>query len=43
MRNGLRNLSNTLMMTTGARFGEGIYASSNFSISYDYTVRYNAG
>jgi hypothetical protein len=29
MRNGLRNLSNTSLMTAGAAYGAGIYASSN--------------
>jgi Poly(ADP-ribose) polymerase catalytic domain len=30
LRNGLRNLSNTALMTAGAAYGAGIYASSNF-------------
>jgi hypothetical protein len=29
MRNGLRNLSNSHMMTAGAAYGQGIYASAN--------------
>jgi hypothetical protein len=28
LRNGLRNLSNTSLMTAGAAYGQGIYASS---------------
>lgn len=43
LRNGLRNLSNTSLMTAGAAYGQGIYASSNFSTSYGYTARYNGG
>lgn len=43
MRNGLRNLSNTALMTAGAAYGSGIYASANFMTSYGYTTRYNAG
>ena len=29
VRNGLRNLSNSHMMTAGAAYGQGIYASAN--------------
>ena len=43
MRNGLRNLSNTTLMTAGAAYGVGIYASSHFATSYGYTARYTAG
>ncbi len=32
MRNGLRNLSNSHMMTAGAAYGQGIYASANVNI-----------
>jgi hypothetical protein len=30
-------------MTAGAAYGQGIYASSNYSTSYGYTAKYNAG
>ena len=40
MRNGLRNLSNTHLMTAGAAYGQGIYASSHYTTSYGYTARY---
>ena len=43
MRNGLRNLSNTALMTAGAAHGAGIYASANYTTSYGFTARYNAG
>lgn len=43
MRNGLRNLSNSHMMTAGAAYGQGIYASANFATSYGYSTRYTAG
>ena len=43
MRNGLRNLSNTALMTAGAAYGAGIYASSNYMTSYGYSARYSAG
>lgn len=43
MRNGLRNLSNSHMMTAGAAYGQGIYASSNFATSYGYSTRYTGG
>jgi hypothetical protein len=41
MRNGLRNLSNTALMTAGAAHGAGIYASANYMTSFGYTARYN--
>lgn len=41
MRNGLRNLSNSALMTAGAAYGAGIYASSNYQTSFGYTSRYN--
>jgi len=40
-RNGLRNLSNSGMMTAGAAHGAGIYASNNLQTSYGYTARYS--
>jgi len=43
MRNGLRNLSNTHLMTAGAAYGQGIYASSHYLTSYGYTARYSGG
>ena len=43
LRNGLRNLSNSHMMTAGAAYGQGIYASANFATSYGYSTRYSAG
>ena len=30
-------------MTAGAAYGQGIYASSNYSTSHGYTARYSAG
>lgn len=43
LRNGLRNLSNSTLMTAGAVYGSGIYASSQYQTSYGYTARYNGG
>jgi len=43
LRNGLRNLSNTSLMTAGAAYGQGIYASSQYGTSYGYTARYTNG
>ncbi len=43
LRNGLRNLSNTMLMTAGAAYGAGIYASSQYATSYGYTARYTNG
>ena len=43
LRNGLRNLSNTSLMTAGAAYGAGIYASSQYTTSYAYTTRYSQG
>lgn len=43
LRNGLRNLSNTALMTAGAAYGAGIYASANYATSYGYTARYTGG
>mmetsp|Transcript_52064 Transcript_52064/g.59470 ORF Transcript_52064/g.59470 Transcript_52064/m.59470 type:complete len:1019 (+) Transcript_52064:116-3172(+) len=46
LRNGLRNLSNTHLMTAGAAYGQGIYAGLDLSTSYGYSCRrpyYNAG
>lgn len=37
MRNGLKSMSNTTLMTTGAAFGSGIYMSDSYSTSYGYT------
>lgn len=34
LRNGLRNLSNSHMMTAGAAYGAGIYASANVKTLY---------
>ena len=42
-RNELRNLSNSSMMTAGAAYGPGIYASANFATSWGYSARYSAG
>jgi ubiquitin-protein ligase len=36
VRNGIRNLSNTHMMTTGAAYGSGVYAASIMSTSLGY-------
>lgn len=42
LRNGLRNLSNTGLMTSGAAHGAGIYASSHFVTSFGYSARYSS-
>jgi len=36
LRNGLKNCSNTKLMTTGAALGNGIYLSSDINISFNY-------
>jgi ubiquitin-protein ligase len=36
IKNGLKNMSGTRFMTTGAAFGNGIYASNDISVSYSY-------
>lgn len=36
LRNGIRNLSNTHMMTAGAAYGAGVYSAENFSTSLGY-------
>ena len=36
MRNGLKNCSNTKLMTAGAAYGNGIYLSDNFGLSCNY-------
>ena len=36
MRNGLRNLSNTGLMTTGAACGSGVYLAENMAMSGGY-------
>ena len=36
LRNGIRNLSNTHMMTAGAAYGAGVYSAENISTSYGY-------
>ncbi len=43
LRNGLRNLSNSSLMTAGAAYGQGIYASSNYYTSQGYSARHNSG
>lgn len=43
LRNGLRNLSNSGLMTAGAAYGAGIYASENYGTSYGYTAKYAQG
>lgn len=40
LRNGLKNCSNTQMMTTGAAYGNGVYLSDNLNIAISYG-RYN--
>jgi len=42
MRNGLKNLSRTKYMTSGAAYGEGIYFSPNFSTSLSYSRTTNS-
>ncbi|CAE8595987.1 unnamed protein product [Polarella glacialis] len=39
LRNGLKNASNTKMMTTGAAHGPGIYLSTELSLSLSYSMR----
>lgn len=36
MRNGLKNCSNTKLMTAGSAYGQGIYLSSSFTYSSNY-------
>lgn len=36
LRNGIRNLSNTHMMTAGAAYGAGVYSAENISTSFGY-------
>ena len=36
-RNGLRNLSNSQMMTAGAAYGQGIYISNNLGMATAYS------
>lgn len=36
MRNGLKNCSNTKLMTAGAAYGNGVYLSDNFGLSCNY-------
>jgi len=38
LRNGIKNVSNTKLMTTGAAFGAGVYLSDNFDISHMYGI-----
>jgi ubiquitin-protein ligase len=41
MRNGLKNCSQSKLMTAGAAYGNGIYLSNNINTSYGYGVSYN--
>ena len=41
-RNGLRNLSNTGLMTAGAAYGPGIYISCNISTAQGYSKSMNS-
>ena len=41
-RNGLRNLSNTGLMTTSAAYGQGIYISSNINTAQSYSKSMNS-
>ena len=36
LRNGIRNLSNTHMMTAGAAYGPGVYCAENIATSFGY-------
>ena len=36
LRNGIRNLSNTHLMTAGAAYGPGVYSAENISTSFGY-------
>ena len=36
LRNGIRNLSNTHLMTAGAAYGPGVYSAENISTSFSY-------
>lgn len=38
LRNGLKNCSNSKLMTAGAAYGAGIYLSDNVQLSYNYGV-----
>ena len=40
LRNGIKSMSNTSMMTTGAAYGQGIYMSDNFDTSVSYCNRW---
>ena len=42
LRTGLRNLSNTKLMTTGAAYGAGIYLSTSATMSMGYAMRRHA-
>lgn len=38
LRNGLKNCSNSKLMTAGAAYGAGIYLSDNVQLSYNYGI-----
>ena len=38
LRNGLRNMSNTRYMRTGAAFGDGVYLSTDISVAASFTA-----
>lgn len=42
LKNGLLPLSQTELMSAGARFGNGIYSTNRFSIAINYTLRRNS-
>jgi ubiquitin-protein ligase len=41
LRNGLKNMSNTSLMVNGNAHGSGIYLSSNYNLSFNYSQREN--
>jgi len=37
LQNGIKNMSNTTLMSTGAAYGPGVYLSNDYSISFGYS------
>jgi ubiquitin-protein ligase len=37
LRNGIKNMSNTALMSTGAAYGPGVYLSSDYNLSFGYS------
>lgn len=42
LRNGIKSMSNTSMMTTGAAYGIGVYTSDSFDLSVGYCGRWGS-